>query len=689
MSVDGIERISLIRDRVSHHMGIMARIYTVVVAVPLVVFLALVVALNVVGRLDRVITGLNWTPDIVALLTLVGLALMVGWLLQKRGLDRWLMLASALLVVVASVISAGALKPQWVSDFQTMWIRAVEFADSPWVLRDIYDQRIQLFLVPAVRIFGTSQWVVMLLNASCLLVTLALGARWSYRVGGKRAAALFCVIFATTPELLLALGIPTHDLWALPLLAAIMAIVQISLFPDYRTATVGLFSLSAAAFMVLLQVQREIGHVAFVAAVLVYSVILASPPRGQLQSQDNSPPNSLQNARVRALVCLTTLLLAYPLGIGVAKAAGMFADDPGYQSLVDVRVGGIVPSTSRGTYGDARSFADHFLVELDPDRRADFVRDVVASDIVLQPERKLPNALHRMKTLSALGSQTYFYLPALHSDHPGTERYIAAFTGWHAAGFSLLFLLATFMSLRSGAWRSCLFPVLFTSILVCGLVLLGEVQPRYLIPLWFSGSLVIASAAVRVKPLNPVSWVNPAIHIGLLSVVLLTLWKSLDWRYTHHQGRVLEWTLEPDAPQPAQGTAIATLFGDERSDALGNLGFTMQLYMEATTAIQSAHTEACSSDVPTSLHFYYYMPYHQLYALGHFQLSLLVDGTRVWEVGLPGEPGVQQAAVELPNQGCMRLTFELKTEKGLDDISWSNASLTEIYFTRMVETASD
>lgn len=128
---------------------------------------------------------------------------------------------SGVIAVAAALISAVVPRPEWINAFQTMWIRANQVASAEFVVRDIYDQRIQLFLLAFVQMFGDGAWVVLLLNVLCIFVVLALRGRWARRVGGSSGAALFCVAFAAAPEVLLAIGIPTHDIWALPFVLSI------------------------------------------------------------------------------------------------------------------------------------------------------------------------------------------------------------------------------------------------------------------------------------------------------------------------------------------------------------------------------------------------------------------------------------------------------------------------------------
>lgn len=677
MPYDRIRAASLTRDLLCR-IDEMAKVCVFVLAIALVMLLATTVVFNVGLRFDGILSELGWYRDAAVL---AGLALTAAAaILLVRGKSGRTIAVSVLVPVAAALVSIFVLRPKWISDFETMWLRAQEFNTIDLVVRDIYDQRVQLLLVPVVRALGASQWVVPLLNLLCLGAAMWAGSVWVRRVAGPAAALLFCITVVTVPELLLALGIPTHDLWALPWIALSMLTVQQSLREGTWQRSV-LWAVVSACVMVLLQVQREIGHVAFVAAVLTYVVTAAVVPKTPLARPEQILPDGSRQLATRALACALALVLAYTAGLAVARSIGMFAEGASYKALVHARVGGVTPSVFRGTYGDGRAFADNFLEVLDPAERADFASDVALSDSVLQPERRVPNALHRMKTLSYLGSQTYFYLPGLETERPSVSSVVARLTNWHAVAFAVLILWSLVGISRGGNWQPYLYPILFSSILIAGLVLVGEVQPRYLIPLWLTGSMLVAPLAPRMMHLRPGLLMKPLVYLALLGLLGYLVWRFIDRSYSHDEGRVLEWSV-PAAP-PTQGVALAALMGDERANAIGSLGFSMQLPEAAGAVASEAKSEVCITS-KGRLEFFYYMPYHQLYALDYFDLTLLVDGTPTWSVGLPSTPGIQHAAVDLPKQGCVDLAFRLSTDKGISDASWVNASRTEIYFSRLV-----
>lgn len=658
----------------------MAKVCVFLMSLVLVVLLLTAVTFNTALRFDRVATSLFAIVDAAALLGLAIMASAALWLLRANRCRLTAWTVSALLLGGAAVASRFIFKPQWVSDFGTMWARAQEFTVVDFVIRDIYDQRVQLLLVPAVRMLGDGEWVVVLLNVACLAVALAAGSRWARSVAGPIASLLFCLAFASVPELLLALGIPTHDLWGLPWIALVAVAVQQSLVRELPRAAALLSAAVAAVAMILLQVQREIGHVAWIAAILTYVVTAAVVPKSGLEEETRLLPPESRKTAGKSLACALLLIVVYPAGLAAASGMGMFADSASYKELVHARVGGVVPSIVRGTYGDGRAIADNFLETLPPEQREDFAQDVAVSDALIQPERRVPNALHRMKTLSYLGSQSYFYVPGLEKTHRPANALIASLTSWHAVGFALLVLWSLVSMFRGRYWQPYLFPILFSATLVTGLVLVGEVQPRYLIPFWFTGSLLVASLAPRLVLVRQPASVRPLAYIGILVALGYLGWRLADRLYTYEDGRILEWSLED--PVPPQGAALAALMGDERVNAIGSLGFSLQL-PESTEAVdRRASTRVCTSG-PGKLEFFYYMPYHQLYALDHFRLSLLADEASLWSVGLPSAPGIQHAAVNLPPQGCMNLEFVLSAANGVSDGSWVNASRTEVYFPRI------
>lgn len=662
----------------------LARTCVLLLGAVLAFFLVCVVVFNLSMRLDSIMKGLSWKLDAALLLMLIFAGLLVGPMLRARFALPLAATTAAAVLLGAAAVSLLVLKPAWVSDFGTMWGRAREFALVDFVMRDIYDQRVQLSLMPAVRLLGTSEWVVVALNLFCLGLTLFLGVAWSLRAAGRTAAVLFCLIFVSVPELLLALGIPTHDVWALPWIALSTLSVQEMLRQiEWRKITA--WSIVAAVSMVLLQVQREIGHVALVAAVMTCLVIAAAELKAKFGYGATEARESSGYAANRVLVAMLAMTLSYFAGLALASSVNMFAETKDYQDLVHARTGGIVPSVSRGTYGDGRVFVDNFLETLDPLEREAFARDVMLSDLALQPTRRVPNALHRMKTLSYMGSQTYFYAPDLESRHPRIASGVARAVGWHAVTFSTLLILSLALLARSSSLRSYLFPLLFSATLLLGLALVGEVQPRYLIPVWFTGSLLITHLASRVTSPCYRTLGRCVTHIVFLALLVCAVWRLFVATYGNADGRMLDWSEADQAP--SKGGAFAALVNDDRVDAMGALGLTLRLEETTGAAETEVDTRVCTEN-PGELEFFYYMPYQQEHAAGHFELSVLVDKESVWSVRLPEQAGVKHASVALPGVRCMEVAFRLSAAAGVPDISWVNASTTEVYFARISTLAS-
>lgn len=661
--------------------------------------LAIAVVVNLQIRLDQVIVSLAFLTDLLALAGLCALlaAGAAAWRFGRGSPGICVGLASGVFVA-AGLVSALLVEPEWISDFATMWGRAASDAHGHFAVTDIFDQRIQLLLVPALKLFGAHTWLVPALNVACLVTALLLGAWWAARVAGPAGLLIFCLAFASTPELQLAVGIPTHDVWGLPFLALATVAVHASIRRCREQAHwsgICAWVVIAGVSMTLLQIQREIGHVAFIAGIATYAVLATSRAADHAAQEAPRPSHGGSREVVGLLCCMLILGLTYPAGLAASRHLGMVAGSQSDSALADARIGGIAPSTSQGSYANARAFVDNFLATVEPETRSELVRDIALSDAVLQPERRVPNVLLRLKSLSPMGSQIYFYLPGLDADAPRANAWLTAMAGWHAAAFALLTLLALLRMAIRGTAREYLFPVLFSTFLLAALALVGETQPRYLIPLWFSGALIISSFALGTSGVRASSrrrwWTLACIPAVLLLVH--GAWRIADASYSQESGRVLDaWQPAASAPgsrPPLPSTAYPALVGDHRSDPLGDLAFALQLPTSREDRVaQAVETELCVADTGR-FEFHYYMPYHQDYALGHFTLSLLVDGVSVWSTGLPATPGIQYAAVDMDRTGCSSLQFQLSTDRGIADESWSSASLTEIYFPRFSAAATE
>ncbi len=602
--------------------------------------------------------------------------------------------------LIGATVAYGAyiasIEVAWISDFETMWLRAVDMAaSSDLTVKSIYHERALPVLVPLVMLFGPNPAVVPIANLAMLLVVQLAGYDLARRVLGHRAAQAFVVLWLGAMEPILALPITSHDIWGLFFLVLFFWGFRAArdLVGSGRTGlphkvAIGVGVLGLAWLLVLLDMQRE-----------ATPIVLAGAALALLYAWARS------DARLRAVALMLVAVFAIYAGIasGLKHAGYMLTAEQG-QRLAQIRTGIYGTTLSNGLYRQGQVLWKQFFFALPPPERQDLAHAVPLSDFALQPQSRFGNLVERSRKQAWLGSQHGFYQAQA---KPAT-RWLIPFTRVYNVCYSLLIaalgLLSVVAVLRRPVAYEGLALFALLSVLVGALVLTGESQPRYVFPLWFIMAQVIAYAAVGFETgdmrAGIAKWWIPARSLILLLLAFLVLALAARWLYAEKYGRVLSgWrhTLVGAAKSPPEGWfeanqlrsagKIRQMSKDPRVGFFGELVLVLKLPVSvgADGGIE-AEKRVCAGADRRALDLYYYVPNKDPIPSGSFRLEIRINDRLLDTIRWPADRKIRHLRIPeiLPAGECGQLRLNLRANEGPSRVSKINASQIDLYFMRLV-----
>jgi len=411
-----------------------------------------------------------------------------------------LALASAIGLKLAYVF---LVRVEPVSDFAAMWALTSSLAEHGLGARSSFTtfyawahfERVLPYLLPLRLAFGPRP-------ASYLVANVVLGALGSllvYRMTrpwfGAGAARVALVVSLAAVETVLASAIPTHDVpgtfYALLSIALFLAVWRLHSEGRYRAAL-----LAGAGFgltVLVLDLQRTTG------AVMLLSSALLGLAMALVERREPGAPGSVRRRRLAAALSLVLIPWAV---FWTANRALRGAALRMPSALLSSAGGlGLAAGTDSWSDGSYTYCLDNYTIPYNAlaVNWSSLTLAKLATDTHLHPGARVPSYLRKSGTLFDLGSQTYFYLSGAELrglgpvSGPRADR-VQAISRW----FSALFLGALAVAFYR-LWTlpelplPSLLPLLYLALLSAILIFLGEVQSRYLFPIWYLGSIYVGA----------------------------------------------------------------------------------------------------------------------------------------------------------------------------------------------------
>ncbi|MGY0618356.1 hypothetical protein [Lysobacter sp. A378] len=567
-----------------------------------------------------------------------------------------------------------------VSDFRAMWIAAEKLAATDFTgVATVYEQRVALLLVPALKIFGSELWVLHALNTALAIAIWALCYDAIRIWSGHYPAQIMSAILVCAPELMMSLMIPTHDLWGCFFLAVWFWAAARSLrrmddcASNLRVLGWSLFVGVCAAF---LQVQREFGYF----AIGSIGVVLAARAGWNPKAAKFKLP-------ALSLLCVVLAFSASSMFIKradlVEPVAG--AGINGSDFRMTYRLGSFTPSYSTGKYAYGKAYLETFIKG--NDAAASLSRSIVVSDLADNPDGRAAGVLHKLRILARIGSQSYFYAA---ERGPEVRRTLMFWSALYAVMLSVLALLAVLQFFSVSTLPApALLITLFTGSVIGALALVAEVQSRYIFFIWLSLSVIIGyGASLRLEGGHSIR------HLGRSGFGVFALWVGIfalyfglsalvSVGYATRDGRIItEWS-HPDGRDAGVEVGEKLSFlkqaGYDRDVGLGGAAFTMEIPGSGENS--RVDTIACDYG-DASFGFHYAIRSLAPRAEVPIRMRVLVDNIVVWTGETPsGESGLVNAPI-VASTGCHRLAIVL--DAPLASTAVTEDGLIEIYYPRLI-----
>ena len=419
-------------------------------------------------------------------------------------------------VTVAKLAYVHVVRMQPISDFADMWALASRIATAGLTpptdsLGWIYLERLTPYLLPLRLLFGPepSSYAIpnVLVGVAGSLGVYFVSRRWFGRPAARAAFTLSLI----APETWLAAEIPTHDVpgAALAVLGLVVLSVAYERTRAWRRSALA-WGAAWGVVVLLLDLQRTTGA-AFLLACgsLAIAAAVFDPPR----------PPAGRRWRPAVFAALTLLLLpaaSYRMGQAGLRVVGLRNPTP----VESDQVLSLFTSTT--------SWSDGLPWRILPESRRykslpvdwpDWWATRLATETALHPWARVQAYARHSRILFALGSQHgIYYTGATVGEHRRLSPQAEAGIRLVGDCFAVFFVAA----LMLGCWRIArsalpplmpLAPLAYLAVLAGTLILLGQVQPRYVYAIWYLGAIYAglgctAAASRRSGP--PTAPLEPA-----------------------------------------------------------------------------------------------------------------------------------------------------------------------------------
>jgi hypothetical protein len=521
-------------------------------------------------------------------------------------------IAGALLLFIfaSRIVYTVAADQPLLSDFRTMWEFASLVASSGYRAPNpniIQQLRTFPYFIPVALVFDGWHYAYQLANSLVIVLCALITYRLSTLLAGHKAALISLVLIAFAPEPLIAAEIASHDIPGTLFLLVGLAfahLIQDRLdrprFPMIPLAGLSVL-LGISAF--LLNLQRSTSLFLFLAILMSITLSIATTP------------GIRERFRQGARQFLFLIAIPYLAGTVVTTCVGNVLLDgkPAAPTSSSTWrwIASYAHSESHGNLSEYNEMVPVFNTMTKTEVR-EFAIARVLSDFADNPIERLTNYMKRLGWLYQLGGQFHLYLDdtvwgvrwkptRLLPTQAAIERlgeFLRAYTLIFRvaflilAGFSLLYLILGPVQ-NSQLYR----PILFASLLSLALGAMGEIQPRYLFPLWFIFPIYIGMFIVELprnaqqvtKRLGPRLKAVAAVA-GVLLVTLVIANLGLRRAYGIQDGRFIKLAsfdtggkVEP----VGQYKILMTPVGSQQAELRGKLGnvpegtYVLTLFLQA------------------------------------------------------------------------------------------------------------
>ena len=602
-----------------------------------------------------------------------------------------------------------------ISDFELMWNYAVDVARNvyPEGISSIQGERILPYFLPLAWLFGGTPVVYKISNVFvlifCSLITYDLARRW-FDIHVARASLILVLL---VPETFFNSGIPSHDIpGAFFFLLCLWILDTMLLFYKKRAW----FPMCDMVLCLVISVQ--IMHLQMTKAILWWLAVGFFMIIVILIEYKQSNRTGVKGFRrlVGKWCILSLIVLIFPLLISLATRSAftdkdIWTTDQQRSYLSSLWMAANTVSWNQCLYNNSDdNYYSIYPIEFAPNLK-EMVFHVWMQDTCYNTSARIAHWLRKAGILYSLGSQASFYyradrlMPESILKGKGLEEAHRSYNTVFTRCFLFAFIAGSGVLLAKAGIPYRLWPALF--FLCClsgGLLLLGEVQSRYMYPVWFIGSIVIAGAAAFFfKPgteKEDKKRDGRVCRFIIRSLLILTAFGSffffLVLNYAHFtEKRYLNFAVWTDFSANYHVDGISEFFRKIQPKEQGQRHFRIVLKQaripKKGDRVSVKHRYMVEDKTPRIFEVVVHSPYYRPeygFAVEAFSVAVFVNGKEVDRFPIADSDKVRLVRAEdiRPEGKYIDIEFAVITNKDTPDRkSWQRATLVNFEFAKLIK----
>lgn len=416
---------------------------------------------------------------------------------STRGIsDQMFLLVIVLSAAVLRFWYASTIDVLQVSDFARMAQAASEiannglaqFSKSDEIMDALYQQRVVFYLLPFQTLFDDAPFVIPLANISFVCGTLFLTYFLFQALGVDAKTARVAVVLASAvPETFLVVNVATHDVpAAFWLIANMLVLTQFSSIINSESRRWGSIIVLALLFTTIffVEIQRSIGLLVAVIDLLVVAIIC----------MDGDRSRSFYRYTL-VLATAVTLWAGLACAHSVEKKFGAESDAFGRHRAVYM-----LAHSDPGTDGSFGYWQSEWQNADSPDNSGTYAFSRLGAGLLVDPFDYIPMLVRKMSRVALLGTQHRYYLNgAIAFGEPisfEVRRALYVTVNSSTAIFWMFFAYGLVLAFKDS--RDAVYPGVYIALFIVALLVMSEVQPRYIYFVWYAASLYVSLAIGHV-----------------------------------------------------------------------------------------------------------------------------------------------------------------------------------------------
>lgn len=582
-----------------------------------------------------------------------------------------------------------------VSDFNTMWNRAIDIVENGWSspYSPQTERPIAVFF-PLVATFGSSAMVFKSFNVVAVTIQNILIALLCKKWFSNNAGIMAIFFLSLIPEFYFASLIPTHDIPG-SLFLVIYIFVQFHFLDNYNLS--GSFRKYALILLLcvsglILEIQRNLFFLVCLSSLVYLFIELL------LRFKESKGEIKLRQYIVVIIVPFVFVSLSKNLLIDNKILYDRNSESVIYNTFSSFCN---THSFSQGSYAACREFYNNYARDLEIEDVKHYTKAIMLSDIFYNHRERVENYLHRVNRLTQLGTQAGFYYGRLKNidkrEQIRINRLFSEINNVFVAVFSLIMVFALMSYVVSQKAKAeshvkFLFPVLLTgfSILIFGLM--SENQPRYLFFCWPMWAILLVSFfhkdserginTLKFFIIDRTSLIVFGIIVSLVVLIFSVSMKNSDYKLVDMSTPTKISCTQHFDQSLCQNNIIQVDndFSDKYYSTL-RLQHTEGLYKNG--AVKALYRVLVNDDYPHRVSLYVQSPYVRTGGnIGYFDVNIYVNGElrKTLHIAKTDENVFVSIDDVVPLNQTIDIEFEVRSNVNTKTASWRRASLVNFRF---------